>query len=73
MTESNIECAVCGVNGPPSTSCAMCHGKAATRERQYTLSEVRSGKAPKDNRYGDTGAVGPKIVNLPGSGGQGGS
>jgi hypothetical protein len=74
--ESKIECAVCGIPGPPSPGCKMCHGRANTQSRAFTLSEVTSGRVPEDqkeDRYGETGNVGPKIVtNLPGSSGPGG-
>jgi hypothetical protein len=73
--EEKIECSVCGIPGPPSPGCKMCHGRASTQSRAFTLSEVTSGRVPddqKDDRYGATGGVGPKIVNIPGSSGPGG-
>lgn len=74
MTEQNledlIECATCGLNGRPPTGCPKCGGNAPVQSRQYTLSEIRSGRAPKDDRE-PTEALGPKIIKLPGSGGQG--
>lgn len=53
MSVVEVECAVCGLNGPPPASCDICHGGAETQDRGYTLSEKRSGRAPADaNRYG---------------------
>lgn len=73
-TEPTVQCAQCGLNGYPPPACEDCHGKAAVEARQYTASELRSGRGPKeDERYGLHGEVGPKIVtNLPGAGGLGG-
>jgi hypothetical protein len=75
MTDQDvqIQCVTCGKNGFPPGECQTCHGKADVEPRKYTLSEVRSGRAPEDDRYGTGGSVSPKIANLPGSAGQGGS
>lgn len=61
------ECSQCGRNGYPPVECEKCHGKAPIAERQFTLSEIRTKKAPADPRRGDDGAVGPRIVKMPGS------
>lgn len=57
-----IECSLCGRNGGPYKGCPRgCNGNPRfVQERQYTLSEERSGRAPTDKRYGEDGAVGPK-------------
>lgn len=70
--ESTVQCTLCGRNGEPTADCDKCFGKAPTEPREYTLSEIRSGIAPKESRYGDDGNVAPRIINLPGSGGPGG-
>jgi len=72
---SDVECAVCGLDGGPDADCSICHGNAQKQSRAYTLSEERSGRVPEDHesRYRQDGAVGPKIITyLPGSGGPGG-
>lgn len=68
-TEPNqdIECGVCGKTGGPNVSCGICHGHAPVQSRAYTLSEVRSGRAPENDRYGPNMTVGPKKISLPGS------
>lgn len=68
----DVQCVTCGKSRIPSVECEICHGKAATEPREYTLSEIRSGRAPEDKRYGPGGTVGPKIANVPGSGPIGG-
>lgn len=70
--EPTVQCAQCGRNGLPPAECEQCEGKAAIEPREYTLSEVRSGRAPEEKRYGPGGTVGPKIANVPGSGPLGG-
>lgn len=62
MSEVEIECSLCGRNGGPVATCSRgCGGRAEfVQKRQYTLSEERSGRAPKNDRYGDDGAIGPK-------------
>ena len=72
LNADDYECAKCGRNGFPPQECKQCEGQAPIQSRAYTLSEERSGRAPKVNRYGDEGALGPKIINLPGSGNPGG-
>ncbi len=63
--EPTLECEVCGKNGFPGD---VCHGKALHLDRQFTLSEIRSGRVPDDNEaYHRDSAAAPKIVNLPGS------
>lgn len=74
MTEEpDMECGTCGKNGFAGEICSVCH-RPIDQERQYTLSEERSGRAPDNGeRYTRTGYVPPKIItNLPGSGGPGG-
>jgi hypothetical protein len=66
--QEETECGVCGRVGIPFAECGICHGKAPVQQRHYTLSEERSGRTPETDRYSRTGAVGPKIINLPGSG-----
>lgn len=63
----NIECGICGREGGPYADCGICRGHAPIQSKAFTLSDVRSGRAPEDERYGEGGSVGPKIVNLPGS------
>lgn len=60
--EPEIECSLCGRNGGPIEGCARgCNGNPRfIQPRQYTLSEVRTGRAPQEDRYGDEGQVGPK-------------
>lgn len=73
QSEPTVQCVTCGRNGVPPVECTTCHGKADIEPREYTLSEVRSGRAPEEKRYGPGGTVGPKIANVPGSGPLGGS
>lgn len=76
--QANTECGICGRVPGPVPGCNTCGGNVAfTRERSYTLSEIRSGQAPMDNRYGrDPGnpEVGPRTSDplWAGAGGQGG-
>lgn len=75
LDDTTVECSICGRNGEPPTSCELCHGGAQTRERAYTLSEERSGRAPVEKRYGEEGGTAPKAspyvvggaVNHPGN------
>lgn len=61
MSETEIECSLCGRNGGPFAECSRgCGGRAEfVQTRGYTLSEERSGRAPVTKRYGDGGEVGP--------------
>lgn len=74
--EQLTECSICGRLPGPREGCTTCGGdKRYTQVRNYTLSEVRAGKAParytRQNPYSEE--VGPKIVtDLPGAGGVGG-
>lgn len=57
MSEDQVEyeCSLCGrdLSEPQAPeSCDVCHGGAQVQSRAYTLSAVRSGKAPKEDRYG---------------------
>lgn len=57
------ECSLCGLDlaePQPPKGCEVCHGSAQVQSRAYTLSAVRSGQAPKEDRYGDTGGLAPK-------------
>jgi len=65
--DESIECGICGKAGGPNEGCGLCHGHAPVQSRAYTLSDVRTGRAPEDNRYGVGGSVGPTVVTLPGS------
>lgn len=64
LDDTKVECSLCGRNGEPPASCDICHGGAQTRERAYTLSEVHSGTAPKEDRYGNDGGLNPKTSPL---------
>lgn len=61
-----LECSVCGrdVDERPPTGCGICHGGAQTQKRAYTLSEINSGRAPKEDRYGHDGNLNPAQSNL---------
>lgn len=72
LNPDDYECGRCGKNGFPSAECKLCEGRAPIQARAYTLSDERAGRAPKVDRYGDDGALGPKIIKLPGSGNPGG-
>jgi hypothetical protein len=63
--EPQFECSMCGVNGGFGTICPTCH-KPIEQPRQYTLSEVRSGRAPSTTIERPSGAA-PTIVQVPGS------
>jgi hypothetical protein len=62
MSVENVECSICGRNGGPYQGCPRgCNGRSEfAQERNYTLSEERSGRAPEDKRYGEDSSVGPK-------------
>ena len=64
-TEPQFECATCGVNGGFGTTCPDCK-RPIEQPRQYTLSEIRSGRAPAHNPQRPSGAA-PLIVQVPGS------
>lgn len=55
-----VECALCGLDGPPPEACDMCHGHAQVRPRAFTLSDVRTGKVKEKNRYGPDAQLEPK-------------
>ncbi len=63
--EPQYECAMCGVNGGFGTTCPNCK-KPIEQPRQYTLSEIRSGRAPSHTERRPSGAA-PTIVQVPGS------
>lgn len=63
--EPQYECAMCGVNGGFGTTCPNCK-KPIEQPRQYTLSEIRSGRAPSHTEQRPSGAA-PIIVQVPGS------
>jgi hypothetical protein len=56
-----IECSICGRDGGPYDGCSRgCQGRARyAQSKQYTLSEIRSGRAPREDRYGSEGQLGP--------------
>jgi hypothetical protein len=60
--EPVVECSICGRNGGPYVGCNRgCNGNSRfIQSRAYTLSEERAGRAPKNDRYGDQGQLGPK-------------
>ena len=67
---SDIECGMCGRDGGPQVQCEVCKGSPRfAQKRHYTLSEERRGlnEEERNDRYGQYGEVGPKVVNLPGS------
>lgn len=63
MSQVLYECALCGndleTNQAPA-GCDICHGGAEVQQRAYTLSAVRSGRAPQEDRYGNEGSLAPK-------------
>jgi hypothetical protein len=59
------ECEFCGENGFYGNLCTKCK-RPITQRRQYTLSEVRSGRAP-DQQGGRPSGAPPRIVEVPGS------
>jgi len=73
MEESTVnnkmECGLCGRVGGAVPSCQICHGnKNFDQTRAFTLTEERQGKAgDQPARYGPTGDVSPRTVNVPGS------
>lgn len=63
-----VECSLCGRDGVPPTACGTCHGRARTQSRAMTLSEERTqSRRNRNDRYGDDGGIGPRIVHMPGS------
>jgi hypothetical protein len=64
LDDTDVECSLCGRNGVPPVGCGVCHGRAQVQARAYTLSEERSGRAPVQDRYGDTGGTAPKASPL---------
>lgn len=66
--EPTVECSMCGRDGQPPASCALCHGRAQVQGRAHTLSEERAHPQRfRDDRYSDNGGLGPKRANIPGS------
>ena len=64
------ECAMCGLEGVPSTTCEKCGGRAGSQPRQYTLSQLAGMSTEKREEIlrGDRpSGAGPRIVNFPGS------
>jgi hypothetical protein len=59
---STVECSICGLTGEPPAGCDVCHGGAPVQSRGYTLSEVRSGVAPKPEDRSEQ--LNPKASNL---------
>lgn len=66
MSEQNsveYECSLCGRDlseAKAPEGCDVCHGGATVQPRAYTLSAVRSGRAPQEDRYGTNGGLNPK-------------
>jgi hypothetical protein len=62
MSETEIECSLCGRNGGPYVGCPRgCNGRADfAQKRANTLSEENTGRRPREQRYGEDGSVGPK-------------
>lgn len=63
--EPKYECSLCGTNGGFGTMCPDCK-RPIEQPRQYTLSEIHSGRAPAHNPERPSGAA-PLIVQVPGS------
>lgn len=63
--EPQHECEMCGENGFYGTLCPQCK-RPITQRRQYTLSEIQSGRAP-DQTDGRPSGAPPRIVEVPGS------
>ena len=53
--EPDTQCAMCGRVPGPYDACGVCHGRGGIEKRTYTLSEIRSGRAPKEDRSRDSG------------------
>jgi hypothetical protein len=63
-----VECSMCGRDGYPPKGCTICAGTAKVQSRAKTLSEERTeSRRNRDDRYGDDGGIGPRIVQMPGS------
>ena len=58
--EAKTQCKMCGRVPGPFEGCNTCGGRAEVEPRTYTLSEIRSGRAPKEDRTGETKPLGPK-------------
>lgn len=67
QSDTNVECSVCGMVGYPPPGCGICNGNARPQSRAFTRTEENQGKGGDNSRYGRTGNVSPKIVDLPGS------
>ena len=61
-----IECSICGRDGGAYPDCGMCSGRAQNQEKNFTLSEHRSGRGPVEDRYGNDGGLNIRTPNLPG-------
>lgn len=67
MSEQEYECGLCGMNleSPQAPeACGVCHGGADITLRAYTLTDHRTGQAPKEDRYGNDGGLNPKSSPL---------
>lgn len=65
--ELQYECSLCGRDletAEAPAGCEVCQGNAEVQSRAYTLSDVRSGKAPKEDRYGEGGGLAPSSSPL---------
>lgn len=65
--EATTECKICGHVPGPFPECTTCHGNGGIQSRAYTRTEEVQGALSDPERYGRTGNVNPKIVDLPGS------
>lgn len=66
---SAVECSMCGRDGGPAPDCELCLGnKRFIQSRSFTRTEEQQGlnKEEAARRYGRTGDVNPRIVQLPG-------
>lgn len=59
MSDNPVECSICGRDGQPPAACDLCHGNAKVQSRAFSLSDVRAGRAPKEDRYGAEGGLNP--------------
>jgi hypothetical protein len=56
-----LECSLCGrdVEERPPIGCGVCHGNASVRSRAYTLSDIKNGRGPQEERH-DGESLNPK-------------
>lgn len=66
---SDVQCSMCGRDGGPVPECDLCLGNQRfVQSRAFTLTEERQGLNTDEaaRRYGRTGDVNPRIIQLPG-------